>query len=116
MTDTGNMELSKAMINPPGSITEQECLATCEDITLSTYLSQWWADLICENHLVDNILHAPNHCVLLCDNNLEKTIDCEYDAEGVKAWRDQEGNPLTDDSDIACNQIRQERSYPFETT
>ena len=102
--DTGNTDLSKAMITEAeGSITEQECDSTCDDIQLSTYLGQWWADLICETPLVGNVLTPPNHCVLLCDNNLYKTIDCEYDAEGVKAWRDQEGNPLTVESDIACN-------------
>jgi len=103
MPDTGSQEGSKAMISMAGTITEQECNSTCPDIQLSTYADQWWADLICETPLVSNVLTPPNHCVLLCDNNLEKTIDCEYDAEGVKAWRDQEGNPLTDDSDIACN-------------
>jgi len=103
MPDTGDQTLSQAMITDnPGTITEQECLATCEDITLTTYVDQWWTDLICENPLVDNVLHAPNHCVLLCDNHLEKTIDCEYDAEGDRKWRDQDGNELKE-TDIACN-------------
>jgi len=103
MPDTGDQTLSQAMITDnPGTITEQECLATCDDITLTTYVDQWWTDLICENPLVDNVLHAPNHCVLLCDNHLEKTIDCEYDAEGDRKWRDEDGNELKE-TDIACN-------------
>merc|ERR1711970_768760 len=80
MPNTGNQTLSDAMIsNTTGTITEQECLATCEDISLSTYEDQWWADLICENPLAEDLLTEPNHCVLLCDNSLKKTIDCEYD-------------------------------------
>merc|ERR1711936_3285 len=104
MPDTGNQELSEAMITTtPGKITEQECLATCMDIQLSTYEGQWWTDLICENPLVDNLLTEPNHCVLLCDNNFDKTIDCEFDDKGEKAWRDQTGKKLEDESEIACN-------------
>jgi len=104
MPDTGSQALSQAMISDKeGTITEQGCPATCDDITLSTYESQWWADLICENPLVNNVLTPPNHCVLLCDNSLKKTIDCEYDDQGEKAWRDQDGNALLQESDIACN-------------
>jgi len=108
MPNTGDQALSHAMITDEegtttGTITEQECLATCKNINLETYLTQWWADLICENPLVDNVLTPPNHCVLLCDNSLKKTIDCEYDVNGDKAWRDQDGTELKDETNFACN-------------
>jgi len=99
---TGSQEASEKMINDnAGTITEQECGATCSPIKLTSYTSQWWADIICENPLVDNNLSEPNSCILLCDNHLEKTIDCEYDVHGDKAWRDADGNVL-EEEDIAC--------------
>ena len=91
------------MIENQGRITEQDCDAKCPNLTLSTYLTQYWADLVCDNPLVEHTLVEPNSCILLCDNHLKTTIDCEYDDQGIKAWRDQDGGEIEDESDIACN-------------
>jgi len=99
--NTGSQVQSEAMItDEEGTITEQECSAQCEDITIDLS-SQWWADIICENPLVNNVLKDPNSCILLCDNHLEKTIDCEFDIDGNKAWRNAEGQELKKE-DITC--------------
>jgi len=99
--NTGKADLTEAMIAESNKITEQPCGATCDPIILDAYQDQWWADLICQNPMEDKTLREPNSCVLLCDNHLKMTIDCEYDAEGEKEWRNADGEVLTG-QDIKC--------------
>jgi len=99
--DAGSQTLSEAMIAEAGKIVEQGCEATCTGLTVKAYQGQWWADLVCDTSLEGDKLVEPNSCILLCDNHLKMTIDCEFDAEGVKDWRNAAGVALTD-PEIIC--------------
>jgi hypothetical protein len=99
--DAGSEDKSTAMVADTNKITEQECEAICDPLEISDK-NQYWASLVCDTPLgEDHILTEPNSCILLCDNHFYKTIDCEYDRKGDKAWRNAAGDVLHD-ADIKC--------------
>jgi len=99
--DAGSEVKSTAMVAETDKITEQECEAECTPLVI-TDKHQYWSSLVCDTPLgEDKTLNDGNSCILLCDNHFYMTIDCEYDREGNKAWRDAAGEVLTD-AKIKC--------------
>jgi len=56
---------------------------------------QPWADLFCDNPLVDNKVEDPNFCMLLCDNHIEKSFSDKIDKKGDKKWMEEDGTTIT---------------------
>merc|ERR1719481_325545 len=105
--DTGSKEESGKMVEEQGKIAEPECPVRCEELELTKYAEQSWADLICDfpltdgNKLVDTEEDGTNSCILLCDNHLQMSIDCGFIGEGEKHWHDIHGTELKDET-IIC--------------
>ena len=94
------------MVAEEGKIAEPECPVRCDDLPLTKYSEQAWADLICQSPLTDDTLvdteeDGASSCILLCDNHLHLTIDCGFTGLGEKHWHDSHGSVLTDDT-IVC--------------
>merc|ERR1711892_397523 len=100
---TGDSTLSGEMIAETNKIAEPVCPNRCEDLKLSSYANQPWADLICDLPLKDGTTLADseedgtNSCILLCDNHMHMSIDCGFTGNGEKHWHDIHGVVLTED-------------------
>jgi len=104
--DTGSKAESGNMVADQGKINEPDCPVRCEELALTKYAEQPWADLICDfplsdGKLVDTEEDGTNSCILLCDNHLHLSIDCGFTGQGEKHWHDSHGTVLTDDT-VLC--------------
>ena len=107
LSKTGDDALSAGLVQD-NVIIEPECPLTCDPLSLS-HINDPWTDFVCDYDLKDgNILEDGNSCVLLCDNHLEKVVECKFEEDGEKWWVDTRldafewPGPLTDD-DIKCS-------------
>merc|ERR1712013_880119 len=105
MPSTGDIELSKAMItDTPGTITEQECSATCENFELTTYLGHWWA--------MFSMLPTIVSCCVITIFTRPLTVSMmsrESRHGGIRTERNLKRR-------LTLHVIRKERSYPIKTT
>merc|ERR1711915_1159421 len=105
--DSGNSNAKDEMVADDGTILEPKCPTKCADLTLSTYLTQYWADLICDppieaDHTLKDNEDRTDSCILTCDFHFKMTVDCNFKADGVKEWTDNHGNTVID-TDIQCD-------------
>jgi len=112
--NTGDMELTKTLIEETDDEKntllevdlEKECHAICQPEQLDEEkMTERGAEAICDQGLIyaDYVLEGDNSCILMCDRELQKQIDCLFDEDsirGEKAWYDtnKDSHPKPDDA------------------
>jgi len=99
--NTGDMELTKTLIVDDGDKNtllevdlEKDCPAICESTPLDEKkMTERGAEAICDQGLIyaDYTLEGDNSCILMCDRELQKKIDCLFDKDSIrggKSWYD----------------------------
>jgi len=107
MSNTGSKSASAEMIGTNEQLHEPKCGTRCEDLKLTKFSEQYWADLICDPpletpYILKDIEGRTDSCYLLCDNHLKMTIDCTFMGNGEKYWNNNHGTVLADD-DVICD-------------